>query len=183
MRSATLVVFALPLLLAATPAIKPAAKSTAQAARVARAADLRAEPANGAELLQVLAADTQIGVLERRGGWYRVTVGEGGGWLRLTAVRFATGAQSDGGASASLRFLQSGRKGVTTGTVTTGVRGLSEADLANAVPDPAAVDRLDALAVPADDARRYAADLKLQAVKVDYVPLPEPEGGKKRKRR
>ena len=47
--------------------------------------------------------------------------------------------------------------------VTTGVRGLSETDLANSVPDPEAVDALDAYAVAPDDAKQHARTLGLKA--------------------
>ena len=153
----------------------PASAPTGQVARVSRAADLRDAPSNDGKLVRVLKAETSVTVFERRGGWYHVRVDQGDGWLRLTSVRFtvATTDQSSGGLSTPLRFLQSGRSAVTSGTVTTGVRGLSEEDLANAVPNPGAVDALDAVAVSADEARRYAAELRLVPATVAYIKPPK----------
>ena len=94
----------------------------------------------------------------------------------LTAVRFATATPSSGGGlTASLGFLRSGRSAVQTGTVTTGVRGLSETDLANSVPDPAAVDALDALVVGTEDAQQHARSLGLKATEVKFIKPPDKE--------
>lgn len=143
----------------------------AQKGRIVRTTDLRDLPTTGSTLIEVVPANTEVAVLERQGGWYRVALPSREGWVRLTAVRFATAtpSSSSGGLTASLGFLKSGRSAVQTGTVTTGVRGLSETDLANSVPDPAAVDALDALAVTPDDARQHARGLGLKATEVPFI--------------
>lgn len=157
-----------------------------QKGRVVRVTDLRDLPASDGKLLEVLQANVEVAVAERQGGWYKVRIGNRQGWVRLTAVRFATATPSSpqsGGLTASLGFLKSGRSAVQTGTVTTGVRGLSETDLANSTPDPEAVDALDQLAVAPDDARQHAQALGLGATKVDFIKAPQADkkGGKKSK--
>ena len=166
----------------AAPAIAAAPAAT-QAGRVARTTDLRDKPANDGAMLRVVPADTVVEVAERQGGWYRVSVEGVAGWLRLSAVRFAASVPGNkgGGGSSPLSFLQSGRSAVTTGSVTTGVRGLSEEGLARAEPDRAAVAALDTLAVTAEDARRYAAELPLAAVAVEYVRPPDKKEERKSK--
>lgn len=167
---------------AATPAAAPV---TAQSGRVARTTDLRDKPANDGAMLRVVSANTAVEVAERQGGWYRVTVEGSSGWMRLSAVRFGVAGTSNkpsGGAS-PLSFLQSGRSAVTTGSVTTGVRGLSEEGLARAEPNHAAVAALDALAVTSDEARRFAAELPLVEVNVDYVKPPDKNDQRKSKRK
>ena len=152
-----------------------------QKGRIVRATDLRELPSAGSALVEVVPANTEVAVLERQGGWYRVALPSRDGWVRLTAVRFATATpSSSGGLSASLGFLKSGRSAVQTGTVTTGVRGLSETDLANSVPDPEAVDALDAYAVAADDATQHARSLGLKATEVQFIKAPpkDKDGGK-----
>lgn len=162
---------------------KPAAKAdAAQKGRIVRATDLRDQPASAGTLLEVVPANTEVAVLERQGGWYRVALPARDGWVRLTAIRFATATpSSSGGLTASLDFLKSGRSAVQTGTVTTGVRGLSETDLQNSVPDPEAVDRLDALVVAQDDARQHAQALGLKPVEVEFIKPPA-DGNKKDKK-
>jgi hypothetical protein len=163
---------------AATTATAPAKQS----GRIVRATDLRDLPSAAAKLLEVVPANTDVTVLERQGGWYRVSSASREGWVRLTAVRFATATPSSGGGlTASLGFLKSGRSAVQSGTVTTGVRGLSETDLANSVPDPDAVDRLDALAVAPEDAQQHARALGLSAVEVPFIKAPK-EGDKPAKK-
>ena len=160
-------------------ALAPAA---AQSGRVARTTDLRDKPANDGAMLRVVPANTVIEVAERQGGWYRATVDGTAGWMRLSAVRFGTTGLSTKGA-APLSFLQSGRSAVTTGSVTTGVRGLSEEGLSRAEPDHAAVTALDALTVSGDDARKFAAELPLAAISVDYVKPPDKRDERKSKRK
>lgn len=165
---------------APTPVAAPPPPAT-QPGRVARTTDLRDKPGNDGAMLQVVQANTVVEVAERQGGWYKVTVGGVAGWMRLSAIRFGTPVASSGGGSATLGFLQSGRSAVTSGTVTTGVRGLSEEGLAKAEPNYTAVASLDALAVTGDDARLYASEAPAVAVKVDYVAAPEKEKKKKGK--
>jgi hypothetical protein len=158
-----------------------ATAGAAQKGRIVRTTDLRDLPTSGSTLIEVVPANTEIAVLERQGGWYRVALPSREGWVRLTAVRFATATpSSSGGLTASLGFLKSGRSAVQTGTVTTGVRGLSEADLASSVPDPEAVDALDALAAAPDDARQHARALGLKATEVPFIKAqPKDKDAKK----
>jgi uncharacterized protein YgiM (DUF1202 family) len=167
---------------AATAAPAPAAT---QSGRVARTTDLRDKPANDGAMLRVVPANTVVEVAARQGGWYRVTVDGVQGWMRLSAVRFgaAVAATGAGGGASPLAFLQSGRSAVTTGSVTTGVRGLSEEGLQKAEPNHAAVAALDALAVSTEDARRYAAELPVAAISVDYVKPPDKKDERKSKRK
>jgi hypothetical protein len=53
--------------------------------------------------------------------------------------------------------------------VTTGIKGLGEEDLQNAVPDPAQLAKLVALAVPAAEASSNAAASGLVEHSVDYL--------------
>lgn len=165
---------------------KPAAgapASAAQKGRVVRATDLRDKPDSTGKLLEVVPANTEVSVVERQGGWYKVALPSRDGWVRLTAVRFATATPAaSGGLTSSLAFLKSGRSAVQTGTVTTGVRGLSETDLQNSVPAPEAVDALDALVVAPDDARQHAKSLGLKPVEVEFIKPPEPDKESKKKK-
>jgi uncharacterized protein YgiM (DUF1202 family) len=163
----------------------PAVAATAQTARVARTTDLRDRPANDGAMLRVVPANTAVEVAERQGGWYKVSIAGQAGWMRLSAVRFGAASASSGaqGGSSTLGFLQSGRSAVTKGSVTTGVRGLSEEGLQRAEPNHAAVAALDGLAVTGDDARRYAGELPLAAASVAYVSAPEKDKDERKSKR
>lgn len=165
---------------AAPPPVAPTpVAATAQKARTVRATDLRDLPTGEGKLVEVIPANVDVVVVERRGGWYRVRISQREGWMRLTAVRFATATpDASGSFTAPLAFLRSGRSGAQTGTVTTGVRGLSETDLANSTPDTAAVDALEARAVPQAEAEAHASELGLVAAKVPFIKAPKKDGGK-----
>lgn len=172
-------------LAAPAPAPVAATSTPAQTARVARTTDLRDKPANDGAMLRVVPANTAVEVAERQGGWYKVAVEGQAGWMRLSAVRFGAttaGAGPQGGSSA-LGFLQSGRSAVTKGSVTTGVRGLSEEGLQRAEPNHAAVAALDGLAVTGDDARKHAGELPLLAANVAYVSAPEKDKEERKSKR
>jgi hypothetical protein len=168
---------------AAPPAPQATPPVVMQSGRVARTTDLRDQPANDGAMLRVVPANTAIAVGERKGGWYKVDVEGSAGWMRLSAVRFGSpaAASASSGGSSALKFLQSGRSAVTTGTVTTGVRGLSEEGLSKAEPDYAAVAALDALAVAADDSRAFASELPATSASVDFIKPPDKKKEKKRK--
>jgi len=102
-------------------------------------------------------------VVKRMGGWYEVKAGGKQGWVRMWLLRFST--QVSGGAAAreNVAVLKSGRAGSTYTTATTGVRGLSEEELKNAQPDPAAVQALEQLAVAPADAQAFAKKASLRA--------------------
>lgn len=169
----------------AAPPPVPVVPASVQSGRVARTTDLREQPANDGAMLRAVPANTVVEVAGRQGGWYKVTVEGQAGWMRLSAVRFGTASAgaTAGQGSSPLGFLQSGRSAVTKGSVTTGVRGLSEEGLERAQPNHAAVAALDALAVPGDDARKFASELPLAAASVAYIDPPEKKDEKKTKRK
>lgn len=147
----------------------------ADPAHVIRATELKDKPFSDAATLMPLAENAPVDVLAREGGWYRVKVKNAEGWVRMTALRLGDGSAKPGnsGVGSALQFLSTGRSGSSGVTVATGVRGLDASDISNATPDPKAVASLDRLAVKPGDARRYAAEAKLQARKIAYLKDPK----------
>lgn len=147
------------LLALALPAVAVAAT---QAGTTTRPAELRATPVASGKLVKNLPVNSKLDVLKRVGGWYQVKTAEGSeGWVRMWLVRFSAASGTFG--RDSVAVLGSGRSGSTYTTATTGVRGLSEEELQNARPNPAAVAALDRLAVAPDDARGFARQGALKA--------------------
>jgi len=148
----------------------------ADPAHVIRATELKDKPFSDAATVLPLAEKAVVEVLVREGGWYKVKVQGKEGWVRMTALRLGDGSAKpgDSGVGSALQFLSTGRSGSSGVTVATGVRGLDAADVSNAVPNPKAVEDMDKLAVNAEEARRYAAEQKLQAQKIAYLPAPKP---------
>jgi len=143
-------------LLAALPA------SAAQVGTITRQADLRSSPFSDGKTVTMLKQGTSVEVIKRVGGWYQVKVSGTEGWVRMWLLRF-TGTAATGSGSSTLAVLQSGRAGSTYTTATTGVRGLSEEELKNAKPDPAALQTVEALATTPADARGFAGQAALKA--------------------
>lgn len=158
------------LLLAACLALLPAA-AIAESGTVVRATHLVAAPYADAATLGILRGETAVEIIERRGGWYQVTGAGRTGWVRLSNIRLGeVEAGEEGGFWASL-FSFTGRTQARTASATTGIRGLSEEEIRNAVPDNAAVTRLAQFAPDDAEARRFAAEIGLEAHAVK--PLPE----------
>lgn len=145
------------LLALALPAV-----AAAQGGTTTRSAEMRSTPSADGALLRTLAAGTKVDVLKRIGGWYQVKAADGAqGWVRMWLVRFSASSGAFG--RDGVAVLGSGRSGSTYTTATTGVRGLSEEELKNAQPNPAAVAALEQFAVAPDDARRFAGQASLKA--------------------
>ncbi|HEY7806957.1 MAG TPA: SH3 domain-containing protein [Croceibacterium sp.] len=156
---------ALAVALAFAVAAYPAAAETGA---VIRADELKATPFIDAATSAKLAANQPVTILNRKGGWVQVEAGGQTGWVRMLNVRLAAGSapspnQANVHAASLLRTGSSGK------TVTTGIKGLGEEDLQKAVPDPAQLAKLVALAVPAAEASSNASASGLVEHPVDYL--------------
>lgn len=161
MKFASTLIGAVAVFLAAFPA-------AAETGAVIRAGDLKATPFIDGATSAKVAANQQVTVLNRQGGWVQVDAGGQKGWLRMLNLRLQGGSgpaqgQANVRAASLLRTNSSGR------TVTTGIKGLGEEDLKNASPDPAQVARLDALAVPPSEASANAHASGLVEHPVNYL--------------
>lgn len=156
-----------------------AAKSTGTAVRetgTTRAAvDLMATPYRDAKPAGQLPANTAVDILERQGGWMRISAKGKTGWAKLHQVRMGEGpgTKTSGGLAVLKNVGQTGRSGSQGIVATTGIRGMSAEELKNAKPDPAAVKKVDAYRVTASQAREYAKAAGLKEIAVPALPKPE----------
>jgi len=154
------------------------AQAQQDAAVIKRATELRQEPAESSASLGALAADTAVTrTSERKGSWVKVRTAQGAtGWVHMFDVGAQAGTATAGSSTATsgLRSLGGlfGGGSSTTATATVGIRGLSAEDIANAQPNPAAVQQAEKLRVSADQAQRFASAAALRKQNVE--PLPEP---------
>lgn len=149
-----------------------ATTALAESGTVTRATQLVAAPYSDAASRGVLRAQQQVEIIERQGGWYQVTADDGRtGWLRLSSIRLgeAEQAESGGGFWASV-FSFTGRSQARTASATTGIRGLSEEEIHDAIPDARAVERLTDFYPDEREARSFAAAINLRANKVESLP-------------
>ncbi|MET1079090.1 MAG: SH3 domain-containing protein [Pseudomonas sp.] len=124
--------------------------------------------ANGNSLAQV-EAQTRVTILQRQGGWYRVRTATGQqGWLTLLSVRFdkhVAAKSSDLGG-----LLSNSTEVAPAGEVATGVRGISDEELAEAANASPELQSMDRQAVSAGDAKAFARDGELSSQNIDYAP-------------
>ena len=141
----------------------------AEPATLVRASDLKAQPATDAATVTQLAADAAVDAGERNGGWVRVRTAAGAeGWVKMLALRYGgTGAakKGDSGISQAINVARSGASGTQ---VTTGVRGLDEADIHTARPNPAELKKLEGYAESKQSSAGFADSGMLKAQRVDY---------------
>jgi hypothetical protein len=164
--------------------VVPGTPATAQERRdpgtMVLAADVREAPGPRASVLFTLPAGARVFVLEMRGADARIeAAGAPGrtltGWvtasrIRLGAAPAAPGTTSGGGSSflRGIAGFLGGGGGGDQAMVPIGVRGLRAEDVANAQPDPGAVDALDRFATPTREALAFARSQGLSSRVYDY---------------
>jgi uncharacterized protein YgiM (DUF1202 family) len=157
----------------------------AESALTSRATELQAQPQSDSAVITTLTENTKVEVLARKGAWSQVKTATGQtGWVRMLSLKpeasgQAAPASSSNPAGALGSLLTAGRTS-NTGTVTTGVRGLSEEDLQNAQANPAEVEKMQKFSVDKNAAQSFAQRSKLSPVKVDYLPDTAPAGNNQR---
>ena len=140
----------------------------AEPATLLRASDLKAQPATDAATVTQLAADAAVDAGERNGGWVRVKTQAGAeGWVKMLALRYggAGAKKGDSGISQAINVARTGASGTQ---VTTGVRGLDEADIHAARPNPAELKKLEGYAESKQGSAGFAESGKLKAQRVEY---------------
>lgn len=164
------------------PLIVVAAADASSKAQTIQTTAMNSAPYSDAQAVMQLPVSTSLTLVERKGGWYHVRLGNGReGWVPMTSLRLGEGSEvpSKSGWSygALSGMFQSGRSSTTESTATTGVRGLNEGTIQHATPDPQAVLALSKYAATPATARSYAAQLKLKTEQVPYLP-DDSQGGK-----
>ncbi len=127
-------------------------------ATVLRDTELKDKPFLDAKTLRRLPAQTRVIIVDRSGGWLRVTRDGETGWVRLLHVS----SQPVGARGSTAQELEAvakmatGRAGSGNIVATTGIRGLSEEQLRQAQPNPAELQRLESYGVDEEQAAAYA---------------------------
>lgn len=136
-----------------------------------RATEVKDKPFLDAETVVTLPEKTPVEIVMRQGAWMQVkTKDVKSGWVRMLSVRLGSPDQKPQTSGNLLSAIGIGNRPRTTSTatVTTGVRGFSEEDLAKATPNPAEVEKMKGFAAAPADATDFARDGKLAAQVVAY---------------
>ena len=134
-------------------------------------AELRDKPFLDAVSVVTLPENTKVEIVTRQGAWMQVrTKNNQQGWVRMLSVRLGSPDQKPqgGGNLLSAIGIANRPRPTTTATVTTGVRGFSEEDLAKAAPNAAELARMKGFAATAADAQQLAAQGKLESRQIAY---------------
>ncbi len=142
-----------------------------EAGTALKADDLKAEPFRDAKTVGSLATGDRVEILKKEGGWFQVKSAKGSGWVRMLSIRRGE-ARKGSGDAAGVLGLASGRAGTGTVVATTGIRGLNEEDLKAARYNEAELKKAESFAATQAEARKFAAEGKLVARKVEYLPAP-----------
>jgi hypothetical protein len=157
-------------LVAALVLILPAAYA-AESGYTLKPTELKDQPFLDAVTMVTLAEKTQVEILTRQGAWMQVSPKDKSqGWVRMLSVRLGNPdqkPQSGGNLLSAISFASRPRT-TTSATVTTGVRGFSEEDIANAKPNAAEVEKMKSFAATTVETARLAETGKLTATRVAY---------------
>jgi len=136
-----------------------------------RATEVKDKPFLDAETLVTLPEKTTVEIVTRQGAWMQVKAKDlKSGWVRMLSVRLGSPDQKTQSSGNLLSAIGIGSRPRTTSTstVTTGVRGFSEEDLAKATPNPAEVEKMKGYSAAPAEATEFAKAGSLAAQQVAY---------------
>ena len=136
----------------------------AQTAITLRETALLAEASQASAQVTTLAKDSEVVLLQRKGGWYQVQASEQHvGWLRMLSVRFSSEPSATKGDSNVLTHLVSGAAQIVpVGSVATGVRGATDEPLADGDHDPEReLEKVSSFVPTASEVKSFAAEGEL----------------------
>lgn len=145
----------------------------AETAYTVRATELKAKPFSDAATTANLSESSKVDVLTRQASWTQVKAEKATGWVKMLNLRLDDpAAEKKSGASGVSALFSVAATGSSGSATTTGVKGVTEEDLKNPHPDPAALKVMQNYAVSAADAQKFARAGKLVMQKLDYVENP-----------
>ncbi len=138
----------------------------AELAYTNRNTDLYEKAMLDAAKLASLANQTRLDLLQRSGAWVQVKTGQGQtGWVQMFHLRLDATAGTNPGSSNSgsnlVGNLLTGGRSSTSGTVGTGVKGLSKEDIQNAQVNFAEFQKMQSYAADKQAASEYARSANL----------------------
>lgn len=134
---------------------------------------LYSQPSATAKVTGSVVKGASVNILAKQGGWLRVTSGRSTGWIRLLSVRAGAGGAGGVGVGDVVGAATT-RSDPSRVVAVAGLRGLNEEDLKKAKFNPDELARLDAMSVSPAQARSFAGQSGLAAVKVPALPAPQP---------
>ncbi|MDH2918042.1 MAG: hypothetical protein PXX73_02445 [Sideroxydans sp.] len=131
-----------------------------------RNTEIKAKPFSDAATLATLPEKASVTIVQRMGGWVRISSSTGNGWVKMLNLRSSSARTGDSGLQSLFNVGRTGSSGIT---VATGVRGLSSEDVQNASPNPVEFAKLKNYAVNQNQASQFAQSGKLKSYAVEFV--------------
>jgi hypothetical protein len=141
---------------------------------VLRDEKLYSQPSAASSVAGRAARGASVTLLARQGGWLRVSAGSTSGWIRLLSVRAGAGGLGGAGLGDVVGAATT-RSDPSRVVAVAGLRGLSEESLKQAPFSADELARLDASAVTPAQAKSFAGQAGLAALKVPMLPAPQTE--------
>jgi len=150
----------------------PSSALGAEAGTALKATEIKATPYRDARPAGSLAKGDKVEILKRQGGWYQIKTTKSSGWVRMLAIRRGA-ARKRSIDTDKIVGLASGRAGTGKVVATTGIRGLNEEELKKAKYNEAELKKVESFTTKEVALQKFAAEGKLVARKVDYLPNPD----------
>lgn len=151
-----------------------AASAWAAPGTVLRNEKLYSRPTSSSSVTASVVKGASVEIVAKQGGWLRVTAGKSTGWIRLLSVRAGAGGLGGVGVGDVVGAATT-RSDPSRVVAVAGLRGLNDEDLKQARFNADELARLEAFKVTPSQARSFASQSGLVAVKVPALPKPEPE--------
>lgn len=132
-----------------------------------RSTEIKTKPFSDAATLATLPEKASVTIVQRMGGWVRISSSQGNGWVKMLNLRSSSARSGDSGLQSLFNMGRTGSSGIT---VATGVRGLSSEDLQNASANPAEFAKLANYAVNQNQATQFAQNGKLKSQALEFIP-------------
>lgn len=150
-----------------------AASALAAPGTVLRNEKIYGQPSSGSAVVGSVAKGASVNIVSKQGGWLRVTAGKTTGWMRLLSVRAGEGGLGGAGVGDVVGAATT-RSDPSRVVAVAGLRGLNEEELKEAKFNAAELAQLDNWVVTAPQAKTFASEAGLVAVKLPALPEPKP---------
>lgn len=145
------------------------AAQAVETATAVRNTEIKAKPFADAAIVGTLEQGGKVEVLARKASWMRIKADDSSGWVKMLSLRLSEGETNKSGDSGLGALFNVASKGSSGGTVTTGVRGLSEENLKNAQANPKALEAMQGYVANKTEAQQFAKSGGLHEQSMDYV--------------
>lgn len=148
-----------------------AANNGTDTVTVLKPENISSDPSADSKSTATLERGEKVEILDRQGGWIKVTARHVTGWLRYLSVTRGELSKSSGDVGGVLS-LATGQAGTGQITAVAGIRGLSEEQLKAAKFNGTEFKKLESYTVTSDVGKQFAEAGALQSRTLDYPPPP-----------